>query len=107
MSPHFEGIEVVTAECGHQDATKLIVVTGHFQLFRRPTNGQVINENLSLLNSALCHATKFAEFKISKTLDTHPDSRPKNSENQAEGTAVRPQQEQAKQGKQRRDRVKN
>src|ERR1700733_2380604 len=89
---HVEGVEVIAAECSLEDALNLTVVAGGFEFFRGAADGEIIYDDLALLQSALGDASQFAEFEVAEVLHADPDADAHNGKNQAKRTAGRPEQ---------------
>ncbi len=102
-----EPIEIVGAEGCLQNAPNLVVITRHFQLLGGSTDGKVVDENLTLFEGALGDAAEFPQLEVAEALDADPDADSEHGENQAQGTARRPQQKQAEQREDGRDPVKH
>ena len=83
VNPDFEGVEVVGDESSFEYAANLIVVSGDLQLFGGSAYGEIVNDDLPLLESTLGDATEFAKFEITQALDADPDADSKDSQNQA------------------------
>src|SRR5580692_3300021 len=98
LEANVEAIEIVGAEGCLQNAPNLVIITRHFQLLGGSTDGKVVDENLTLFESALGNAAEFPQLEIAEALDADPDADSEHGEDQAQGTAGRPQQKQAQQG---------
>src|SRR5713226_2284070 len=107
MQPQFEGVKIVTAESSLEDAAKLIVVRSYFQFLGGPTDGEVVDEDLPLVDSALSDPADFAKLEVVEMLHTHPNPGAQHRENQAERTARRTQEKKAEQGEHRGHGVKH
>src|SRR6266480_2270971 len=100
-------IEVVAVECSDENATDLVEVACELEFLSGASNRKIIHKNMALLDSALCDATEFAEFEITKMLNTQPNTGTKHRKHKPEGAAGRPQEKEAQQCKNCRDTVKN
>src|SRR5579862_8554591 len=69
-----DGVEIVGAESIHENVADLFEIAGGLQLFHGATNGEIVYENLRLIESALGDACQFAELEIAKVLNSHPDA---------------------------------
>ena len=101
----FEAVEVVAAEGRGKNPANLIVVARDFEFFGGAADGQVVDEDLRLIEGAVGDAGQFAEFEVAEMLNADPDADAKHGEHQAERTSGRPQQEQAQHGEDGGDSV--
>src|SRR5579864_3773791 len=74
LDSEFESIEIAGRECRHQNAADLRVIVGDFELCRGTPDGEIVDDNLALVQCSLGDTTKFAELWITKVLDSEPDT---------------------------------
>ena len=53
MQQEFESVEIVTAESSQQNAADLLVIASNLELLSSTANGEIINENLRLIERPL------------------------------------------------------
>jgi hypothetical protein len=80
----FETIEVVAAEGREENPANLIVIASDFEFLRGAADGQIVDENLGLVEGTVGDAGQFTEFEIAKVLNTDPDSDSQDGEHEAE-----------------------
>ncbi len=102
-----EAIEVVATEGREKNPANLLVIASDFEFLRGAAEGQIVDENLGLVEGAVRDAGQFTEFEIAEVLNADPDSDTQHGEHETEGTSGRPQQEQAEHGETGRNCVKN
>ena len=61
-----ESIEIVAAECGGQDVPDLLEVASHFQFFGGAADGEIVDEDLRLIQSAVCYAGRSLRIRDSR-----------------------------------------
>src|SRR6184192_2042856 len=71
-------IEVVAVKRGHENAADLMEIACELEFLSRASNREIIHKNMALLDSALGDTTEFAEFEITKMLNTKPDTSAKH-----------------------------
>ena len=69
----FETVEIVAIEGRGKNAANLIVVARDFELLGSAADGQVVDEDLRLVEGAVGDAGQFAKFEIAEMLDANPD----------------------------------
>ena len=67
-------IEVVAVKRGHENAADLMEIACELEFLSRASNREIIHKNMALLDSTLGDTTEFAEFEITKMLNTKPDT---------------------------------
>ena len=72
-------IEVVAVKRGHENAADLMEIACELEFLSRASNREIIHKNMALLDSALGDTTEFAEFEITKMLNTQPNTGPTRS----------------------------
>ena len=78
----FKAIEVVAAEGGDENAANLIVIARDFEFFGGAADGQVVHEDLRLVERAVGDAGQLAKFKVAEMLDADPDADAQHREHQ-------------------------
>ena len=69
-----ETIKVVAAEGREENPANLIEIASDFEFFSGAADGQIVDENLGLVEGAVRDAGQFTEFEIAEVLNTDPDS---------------------------------
>jgi len=80
----FETIEVVAAKGREENPANLIEIASDFEFLRGAADGQIVDENLGLVEGTVRDAGQFTEFEIAKVLNTDPDSDSQDGEHEAE-----------------------
>src|SRR5579864_1157106 len=102
-----ETIEVVAAEGREENSANLIEIASNFEFLRGAADGQIVDEDLRLVECALRYAGEFTKFEIAEVLNTDPNSDTQHREHKTEGASGRPQQEQTEHREASRNCVKN
>src|SRR5690349_5977340 len=84
LGAQIKRIEIVRSKGRDQHAAELLVVSRDFKLFRGAANGEIVDDDLPLLQRALRHAPDLAELQISKVLHAKPNACPENSKHEAQ-----------------------
>jgi len=91
----FQRIKIVTFKCRLHDIADLLIVARNLQLSQCTSNRHVVDEHLRLFHSSNGYTAQLPKFDIPEVLNTHPNPASDYGQDQAEGGAARPQQEQA------------
>lgn len=89
-----EAVKVIGVEGSLQNAPELFVIVDGFEFFGGAADGEIVDDNLALFEGALTDASQLSEFEIAEALNADPDAGSEHSENQSQGTACGPEQEQ-------------
>src|SRR5207302_10290345 len=82
VGTQLESIEIIGAERGHKNPVDLLVIRRYSQFFGRATDGEIVDENLTLLKRALSNAPQFAKVQIVERLNANPHSGSKHGQHQ-------------------------
>ena len=88
-----ESVKIIAAKRCHENAANLLVVAGNLEFFRGPADGEVVDENLALIEGSLRDACKLSKFEITQVLHSDPYADSQNRKHQSQRTAGRPKQE--------------
>ena len=89
-----EPVKIVGAESCLKNGQNLVVIANRFKFFSSATDGEVVDDNLALFESAVGYSTQFTQFKIAQALNSDPNADSQHSENQAQRTARGPKKKQ-------------
>src|SRR5580700_165664 len=107
FEPDIEPVKVIGAEGGLEDPANLVVIANGFEFLSGSTDGEVVDNNLALLEGALGYAAQLAQLEIAEALHSNPDANSKHGQNKAERTAGGPKQKQAEESEHGRDSVEH
>src|SRR6266852_9742463 len=64
LEVQFERIKIIAREGGDQDAAHLIEIAGRLELLDRAAHRKIVDNDLPLVNGALCDSPQFAKLEV-------------------------------------------
>jgi hypothetical protein len=83
-----EAIEVITTRGGQENPADLIVVASDLEFLGGAADGEIVDENLGLIEGAVRDAGQFTELEIAEVLNADPDSDTQHGNTRPSGLPV-------------------